>query len=48
MARRRIPESSDEEGEDDKNDPPFAMPGPEATKEQLRDVRILWCRAKCI
>ena len=47
MARRHIPESSDE-GEEEENDPPFAMPGPEATKEQLRDVCILWCHAKCI
>lgn len=44
MARNRIPDSSDEDGENGEDNPPFTMPGPEATKEQLRDVRILWCQ----
>jgi hypothetical protein len=45
MSPRRIPVSSDEEDEDNENNSPFAMPGPEATKEELRDVCILDLKA---
>ena len=35
--------SSDDEDKDCENDPPFAIPGLEATKEQLCDVSVLQC-----
>ena len=44
MACNCISDGSDEDRENSKANPPFAMPGPEAMKEQLCDVCILWCQ----
>jgi hypothetical protein len=41
----RVPVSSDEEDGDNENNSPFTMPGPEATKEEIRDVCILDLKA---